>query len=74
MTTHEQAPCIACGAYSCPECDGCHETDCPASIYPCSFTELDEPHDMTDVEADADTLASAGHGTDEDYHFYGGDE
>ena len=27
----------------------------------------DEPLDMTDVEADADTLASAGHGTDEDY-------
>lgn len=27
----------------------------------------DEPLDMTDVEADADTLASAGYGTDEDY-------
>ena len=30
--------------------------------------------DMTDVEADADTLASAGYGTDEDYGCYGGDE
>lgn len=29
---------------------------------------------MTDVEADADTLASAGWGTDEDYGYYGGDE
>ena len=28
----------------------------------------------TDVEADADTLASAGMGTDEDYGYYGGDE
>ena len=28
---------------------------------------------MTDVEADADTLASAGYGTDEDYGFYGND-
>lgn len=35
---------------------------------------LDEPHDMTDVEADADTLASAGWGTDEDYGYYGGYE
>jgi len=29
--------------------------------------EYDEPVDMSDVEADADTLASAGYGTDEDY-------
>lgn len=30
--------------------------------------ERDEPEDnLTDAEADADTLASAGHGTDEDY-------
>ena len=27
----------------------------------------DEPYEMSDVEADADTLASAGMGTDEDY-------
>ena len=33
----------------------------------------DEPTDMTDVEADADTLASAGWGTDEDYGYYGDD-
>ena len=26
-----------------------------------------EPYEMSDVEADADTLASAGWGTDEDY-------
>tara|TARA_R110000824_G_scaffold17971_1_gene71914 strand:- start:259 stop:534 length:276 start_codon:yes stop_codon:yes gene_type:complete len=31
-----------------------------------------EPDDfMTDGEADADALASAGYGTDEDYGFYG---
>jgi len=29
---------------------------------------------LTDAEADADTLASAGWGTDEDYGYYGGDE
>jgi hypothetical protein len=30
----------------------------------------DEPLDMTDVEADADTLANIGWGTDEDYNHY----
>ena len=36
--------------------------------------ECDEPDDnMSDVEADADTLASAGYGTDEDYGFFGDD-
>lgn len=35
----------------------------------------DEPGDgMTDVEADADTLKSAGWGTDEDYGFFGDDQ
>ena len=34
--------------------------------------EDDEPNDFRDdVEADADTLASAGYGTDEDYGYYG---
>ena len=30
----------------------------------------DEPMGMSDVEADADTLASAGWGTDEDYGLF----
>lgn len=30
-----------------------------------------EDDDMTDVEADADTLVSVGWGTDEDYGWYG---
>ena len=34
----------------------------------------DEPYEMSDIEADADTLASAGYGTDEDYGYFGGDE
>lgn len=33
-----------------------------------------EDHFRDDVEADADALASAGYGTDEDYGHYGGDE
>lgn len=34
--------------------------------------DFDEPDDgFTDSEADADALASAGYGTDEDYGFYG---
>ncbi len=32
--------------------------------------DRDEPYDMSDVEADADTLSSAGYGTDEDYGGY----
>ena len=32
--------------------------------------EDDEPYDMSDVDADADTLSSAGWGTDEDYGGY----
>lgn len=34
----------------------------------------DEPPDMSDVEADADTLRSAGMGTDEDYGYTGDDD
>jgi len=36
----------------------------------------DEPDDQfrSDAEADADVLAGAGYGTDEDYGYYGGDE
>jgi hypothetical protein len=35
-----------------------------------------EPEDdgYTDAEADADTLASAGMGTDEDYGYFGGED
>ena len=43
--------------YSCPECE--LKFDEYGSQY--------EPWEMTDVEADADTLKSAGWGTDEDY-------
>ncbi len=35
---------------------------------------LDEPEGMDDAEADADTLASAGWGTDEDYGYYGAED
>jgi len=36
--------------------------------------EADDYEDnMTDVEADADTMASAGYGTDEDYGYFGED-
>ena len=45
------------------------ELDSPAEDYP------EEPEDnYTDAEADADTLASAGMGTDEDYCYFGGEE
>lgn len=47
----------------------------PADEFRIVEVEPDEPSDgMTDAEADADVLASAGMGTDEDYGYYGGDE
>lgn len=38
--------------------------------------DMDEPLDgfVTDLEADADALASMGWGTDEDYGYYGEDD
>ena len=68
--------CTECGATDGVErCEGCVQWFCPDCLgyhkdAGCDEFEQDEPHDMTDVEADADTLASAGYGTDEDY---GGD-
>jgi len=66
------------------ECEGCDEDVCQncdhyvsrRSVDLCDIVrEHDEAEDwMSDVEADADTLASAGYGTDEDYGYYGGDE
>lgn len=37
-------------------------------------TELDDEHDpfLSDADADADALISAGMGTDEDYGYFGG--
>lgn len=37
-------------------------------------SEPDYEDNLSDVEADSQTLASAGFGTDEDYGYYGGDE
>jgi hypothetical protein len=49
--------------------------ECCAAIDHDSPTFNEYPEDnMTDAEADADTLASAGWGTDEDYGYHGGDE
>lgn len=57
-------------------CETCmkrgNEDDYPEDYEEYEDYEPDEPSDgMTDVEADADTLRSAGMGTDEDYGYYG---
>lgn len=49
-------------------CDACVADFEAQSI---QFTEQDD--NMSDAEADADALASAGWGTDEDYGYYGGE-
>jgi hypothetical protein len=56
-----------------PDCGDSYNGYCPA----CAdrlYADDNEPDGMSDVEADADTLAGAGWGTDEDYGSYGGDD
>jgi len=71
----EDAPCCGCcgNEFGSPEAD---EFFFPSAEVESDFEpeENDEPGDMTDVEADADTLASAGYGTDEDYGYFGENE
>jgi len=56
---HEDYPCCGCGNDDVESCDG---------------ERFDDYEDnMTDAEADADVLKSAGWGTDEDYGYYGDD-
>jgi hypothetical protein len=55
----------------------CYRDGCKAPVDGCDCdncsVESEEPEDnMTDAEADADTLKSAGYGTDEDYGQYDG--
>jgi hypothetical protein len=38
---------------------------------PSTFDYMEREENMTDMEADADALASAGWGTDEDYGYFG---
>jgi hypothetical protein len=67
------------------EVNTCSNIDTPVSVWldPKGYYTVEvynvEPEDypednMTDVEADADTFASAGWGTDEDYGCFGGEE
>ena len=65
-----------------PCCGHTYEDPCPWTCRDCgaettrecvcedAYAERDQ---YTDVEADANTLASAGWGTDEDYGYYGDD-
>lgn len=74
--------CDECGARlgNSPDCSNPACPDNHGSELDDDETELerldDEPWDgfRSDAEADADVLASAGHGTDEDYGYYGGDD
>ena len=64
---------------TCQECGNELIKDEVGTLYcPTCGVEFGDPDsdgdNMTDVEADADTLASAGYGTDEDYGYYGGNE
>lgn len=57
------------------DCEAWHEVNGSLDDSEWSDGDDDSHEDkMTDVEADADTLRSAGYGTDEDYGYYGGDD
>lgn len=58
-----------------PEWDRLAEAEAMfAEDHECECEEHEWDGFMTDAEADADVLASAGWGTDEDYGYFGGDE
>jgi hypothetical protein len=67
--------CPSCGnPFRCPLCGEMTilvEDRCGQCGEPIPDPVEDEPYGMSDVEADADTLRSAGMGTDEDYGYYG---
>lgn len=52
-------------------CEHEYESGCACCIGECENCWTTDPMEMTDAQADADTLASAGWGTDEDYGYYG---
>ena len=58
-------------------CDFCEGEgifqDCDGEWWICDCDVYDAEHDWSDIDADADTLASVGWGTDEDYGYFGGD-
>lgn len=62
MCDCEDRPCCGCDLDA-----GFNQPLDPFDDLQCEDFYMDEPPEMTDVEADADTLASAGWGTDEDY-------
>jgi len=69
----DRPDCLTCGdTGSFVSGDGLNDwCDCAAGMARADSELQSEGYQMTDVEADADTLASAGYGTDEDYGFYG---
>jgi hypothetical protein len=76
--SHEDWPCCGCGEEPSQEeqheqwlADQNDRDDHDFDDDDDEFEPGDEPHEMSDVEADADTLKSAGYGTDEDYGDYG---
>jgi hypothetical protein len=60
---------------TCSVCGTAAEFDCDEEAYCPKCAQNDEPWDgfNSDAEADADVLASAGYGTDEDYGCFDGD-
>lgn len=72
-TETDYVVCAECGheyAADFDEDTGYAVTDCPM----CGTDQREYPDYEDDMAADAEALASAGYGTDEDYGFAGGDD
>ena len=59
-------------------CDFCDNQgiwqDCDGEWWVCEHCELEDSREMSDAQADHDTLVSVGWGSDEDYGYYGGED
>ncbi len=79
MCQHEDYPCCNCGDENRDELDGTNydeammDSMCGDSDYDEDYDDCDDSDFMSDTEADADVLRSAGMGTDEDYDHFGYD-
>lgn len=68
----ERERCARCGAYRHNLWDSREEYLLQQDLL--GDDDADDDRDLSDVEADAATLASAGWGTDEDYGYFGGED
>lgn len=73
LTMHSHDPQVFCSRTCLQDYVMSERCKCSVNLEECDDSDPDYDDCMSDVEADADTLRSAGWGTDEDYGYYGDD-